>query len=511
MYYRLLLLCVPLAFGYESDTTIIRKVGYPEVRVNQRQACGQREVSKSFLDPDYAIHTMFGGFKEGTCEAIGYTHFEKTEVVKARLFPFGPWESTVFHIYSRDPTAVDVAGCILRDCDQELDALGSSAYAKDVAHCVSPAFGPCVPKAWDCLGNDQCRKAVECLPALARDCGQDALKAMMDPKEREKLACMWNCNNSKTCIAAKCGKAALECLTGIGDRLCHDAFMCIPKKMMGCSATGFKCVFNPKDSICRENLACLAKGAGVCADPALNLMTDESIANVMYCANDRCPAVAHNSTVATLTKSNPYSQEVSFPSWPGQLGCMGMKCGSKVVGLLLDKDIHAMSTCLLPGLSRCDESLWDCLGDKSCQEDLQCWISALNENAEDIWKMVTDKIERSFDEELYACEQKCVKSYENFALRAFCVAGKCGLKSTKCLLDSTCRHVFTDLPFALGKCGTHSALNPKFREAAKCAASIASTCGRDAIELLRDRKLADVVACNSQCTHAPANNSAVVV
>merc|ERR1712050_572753 len=121
------------------------------------------------LNPDYIMWTLFGGFRDGTCAEIGYTNFEKTEEIKSRwipVIPVGPYRSISFDIYTRDPTIRDVAGCIWRDCEGQLEAIGTSAYVKDVAHCVSPAFGPCVPKAWDCLGNEQCSSALQCLPAL---------------------------------------------------------------------------------------------------------------------------------------------------------------------------------------------------------------------------------------------------------------------------------------------------------------------------------------------------------
>merc|ERR1712146_210363 len=91
------------------------------------------------------------------------------------------------------------------------------------------------------------------------------------------------------CIAAHCGVEALECLTGLGDPLCHKAVTCVPEKLLGCSTKGFGCVFS-HDSICRENLACVSKGASVCADPVVNLGTDRNISQVMYCANEKCPA-----------------------------------------------------------------------------------------------------------------------------------------------------------------------------------------------------------------------------
>merc|ERR1711920_1211974 len=86
----------------------------------------------------------------------------------------------------------------------------------------------------------------------------------------------------------KCGKEALSCMIGT-DRLCHQALICVPDKLMGCSGPAFHCVFG-RDSVCRDNLKCLASGANVCADPGLNLLTDSSLPALMTCANQKCPA-----------------------------------------------------------------------------------------------------------------------------------------------------------------------------------------------------------------------------
>jgi len=496
---------VALERGPDGEMVMIRKVGYPEPRVGERSACGQRRVLKSALNPDYFLHTAFGGFREGTCAQIGYTEFEERKVISEGSLPFFRRRNTSFEVYSRDPTTLDVAGCIGRECTNELSALGSSRYIKDVAHCISPAFGPCVPKAWDCLGDSVCRSALECLPGAAKTCGKDVWKVVTDPVERKKVTCIWQCGNSTSCILTQCGKVALECVTGY-DPVCFQAAVCLPKELLKCSAPAFQCM-SSKDSLCRDNLACLAKGAGVCADPAVNMLTDTSIPGLMTCANQRCPAPAGipNGTAFPML-------DVATPShYPEQLACMGYKCAGEVASLLGDKDVGAAAMCLMNGLEGCSDAIWDCLGDSACQSELHCWIDSSMQDSSDIWKMVTDKAERAFDEELVICVSDCYSKRKNPLAAAFCLAGTCGPKASKCLGDSTCRAVFTDLPKAVWKCAGTSLRDAKFTKAARCAAQMADTCGRAGIELLRDQNLAKIVTCNAQCTRPPQQQAAIMV
>lgn len=489
-----------------GEVVTIRLVGYPEVRVNELQACGQRTILKSNFNPDYLFHYYVLGWRDGNCSAIGYSNYDHTTVIERKHY-FLPATHVSFDVYTRDPTALDVAGCIYRECGDHLKLLEKSDYVSDATHCVSPAFGPCVDKAWDCLGDDVCRGALNCLPSLARDCGQAAWRALIDPKEREKIECIWRCNNSKVCIIEKCTVDALECFTGVGDKLCHEAVMCIPEKLMSCSSPAFHCIFSTTDSVCRDNLECVASGIGTCADPIVNLATDRNISELISCANQKCPKPVVPQQVATERSATPEfavaKVDESLPQWPVQAACMSLHCGLKGAGLLLDKDVQAFSTCALTGVESCGSDIWDCLGNKSCQADVECWTEGLVQNADDLWKLVTDQAERNFDEDLAQCVKGCGQEFEHLPLRVMCVLGKCGAKSTKCLADPTCRHVFTDLPWTLGKCGKGTISNSKFLKAAQCAGHIAGVCGTTAVELLRDQKIAELIDCNAQCTRAP--------
>mmetsp|Transcript_85206 Transcript_85206/g.268670 ORF Transcript_85206/g.268670 Transcript_85206/m.268670 type:complete len:526 (+) Transcript_85206:71-1648(+) len=494
------------ALQSEGQPVTVRKVGYPELRVGERSVCGQLQVAKSVLSPDYFNHVVFGGFREGTCAQIGYTKFEESKVIgEGPSLPFFSQHNVTFEVFSRDPTTLDVADCISRECQQEMSALGSSPYIRDAAHCVSPAFGPCAPKAWECLGDAPCRSALECMPNVARTCGKDVWQVMTDPVERKKVTCIWDCNNSKTCVLMKCGKVALSCLVGT-DPLCHKAAVCVPKETLKCALPAAKCLFST-DGICRDNLLCLAKGANVCADPAVNLLTDVSIAKVMTCANQRCPAPGGLPNGALL----PALQMGPPSHYPTQLACMGFHCAGKVARLLGDKDVGSMATCLVDGLESCNGTLWDCLGDESCKRDVKCWADSVWDESDNLWKMVTDKAERSFDAELYTCVSGCYTVRKNPFSRAFCIAATCGRKALECGIDSVCRGIFTELPEAVVKCGYPSLRNPEFMQAAKCIAQMGETCGRAGIELVRDQTLADIVTCNAKCTRPPQPETQVLV
>lgn len=506
--YTLAFACAALCRGAAAQDSngdamvVIRKVGYPEPRVGARSACGQRQVRKGLVAPDYFFHVVVAGFREGTCAQIGYTKFEERKATSEGSLPFLGRHNDTYDVFSRDPTARDVAGCIGRECEREMAALGASHYMKDVAHCISPAFGPCVPKAWQCLGDDNCRSALQCLPTVARTCGADMWRVVTDPVERKKVACIWQCGNSTGCILERCGKVAIGCVTG-ADPLCHKALTCLPAELTKCSAPAFKCLL-AKDGVCRDNLACLTKGAGTCADPALNVLTDTSISGLMTCANQRCPAPAG------LPGGELQGLDLAPPAhFPEQLACMGLKCAGEVASLLHDKDLGAMNKCLVHGLEGCGEALWDCMGDKSCHQELQCWGDGIAQDGADLWKMVTNRAERAIDEELAACASQCYRQHQDPLAKALCIAGTCGQKALGCMRDATCRDLFTDLPKTVLRCGA-SLKDAKFTRAATCGAKMVEACGGAGIELVRDQSLAKIVTCNAQCTRPPAETAILV-
>lgn len=159
----------------------------------------------------------------------------------------------------------------------------------------------------------------------------------------------------------------------------------------------------------------------------------------------------------------------------------------------------------MPSVESCGTSVWDCLGDSACKSSLQCWASGTVQESSYIWKMVTDEKERSFLELLEHCFAGC-SSESNPLKKVGCVA-KCGAKSAKCMLDENCRGAFDEMPFTVAKCGIHDIGNTKFLDALKCAGEMSADCGRAGIELLRDEKLANLLACNHQCTREPVSDS----
>jgi len=316
------------------------------------------------------------------------------------------------------------------------------------------------------------------------------------------LQCIIDCKSSTKCILEKCGREALDCFDG-KDQLCHDALTCAPKQLMACSQSTYHCVFD-RSTVCHDNLMCLASGAEASADPVVNLFTDTSIAGLMTCANQKCPAPERPHVMKELVSPNGLNRALS-PQWPGQLECMDRKCGFKVLDVLLkDKDVRNFAACTLPKYQTCGNTLWTCLGDDKCKASVSCWLSGIQDENSDVWKMLTSPSERAFLELLYSCVDECAHEPDGLK-KALCVS-KCGLKATKCRDDSACRGAFGTLPRVALKCGIESLNAPIFREMSSCYGSMLADCGRAAIELVRDTELADLVTCNHQCTRPPTHH-----
>lgn len=482
----LALVVAGLAVGADA-THVIRKVGYPNKRIHGRSCCGERHFPKRNLD--YFFSILFHGFRLGSCVDIGYNTKEGTTVDAAN--------NSVFQ-FSRDPTFLDNATCIFDECGAEMSVLVKDGYSYDVAHCVSPAFGPCVPKAWDCLGDATCLNAVECGPQFARTCTAEIADLMSNPAEREKLQCVETCGGETGCIVLKCGKDALDCLDG-ADKLCHDALTCIPLGLANCSEPAVDCLFQ-KEGLCHQNLKCLADGAGVCADPAVNMLTNSHVADLVKCANKKCPA----QDLEDDGNKIHIDDDISKHSFPYQLACIGEKC-QPIQHMLSDSDIDTVTSCVGDASDSCEVDLWGCLGDEGCRTQLHCWVGGLSEAGEDLWAMLTDDAERKFDTELVHCVESCDGG--SYVDDAICVATKCGLKVTKCWTDKQCRGALLDLPKTLLKCGPSSLNSSMFMSGLNCVGGIFNRCGKAGLNLVRDKTLADLVTCQVQCTHQPNNAS----
>merc|ERR1719291_70641 len=140
-----------------------------------------------------------------------------------------------------------VPACMAEQCSAEFLAIGEDKYASALANCAVDNFGPCASKAWDCLGDETCRKAVSCAPRVFDTCKADIWKLMTDEKERKMIMCIEQCPVGKDgkpnplCVLSKCGKAAVDCLL---DETCRHVVNCVPKAMMACSASAFTCIFS---------------------------------------------------------------------------------------------------------------------------------------------------------------------------------------------------------------------------------------------------------------------------
>lgn len=93
------------AFGTEGpegwgDNVTIFKVHSPHKTVNGREACGSRDVIKSWKNIHYIFPVIFGGMREGRCEAKGYSHYEGQEVVKDPPIPFPVHHMLTWDIWS---------------------------------------------------------------------------------------------------------------------------------------------------------------------------------------------------------------------------------------------------------------------------------------------------------------------------------------------------------------------------------------------------------------------------
>jgi len=306
------------------------------------------------------------------------------------------------------------------------------------------------------------------------------------------------------CVATKCGAAAIECLA---DETCRDAAVCLPTASLACSKPAFDCIFGT-DKVCSENLQCLGNGVSQCGAPAVNLLTDSKIADVITCAGSKCPHPSASVSVKQMAPAK-VSEGVEPSNVAEQLLCVAGKCSSKVLKIFTDQDTKDLLTCALKAdlVDTCS-AVWGCLGDSKCNEALSCWAKPFDSCKGDVWKALTVETERKRIETGAQCLRNCHDQHkDDFTQAAFCVLDSCSQGLLDCYNDMTCRDAVKCLPDTVGQCVmpqldayVHQEL---FKNSTKCLGLGLESCGRGAIEMLRDQNIAEAVQCASQCTRKP--------
>jgi len=196
-----------------------------------------------------------------------------------------------------------------------------------------------------------------------------------------------------------------------------------------------------------------------------------------------------------------------------QLLCMAEKCTANSVKILADQDTKDLVGCALKsGLPTLCSSVWDCLGNKSCADELTCMVKPFETCGPNIWNLLTTQTERKRLEDTATCLRNCERDHKgNFVDAAFCVLDSCSQQVLDCYHDATCREAVKCLPGTIGQCAMPSldayVHDKLFQSSTKCIGRGLESCGRAAVEMLRNQDVADAVRCASQCTRTPTTKS----
>lgn len=407
--------------------------------------------------------------------------------------------------------------CMAEECSAEASALGGDNYTKALGACTVKNFGPCASKAWDCLGDASCRAVLTCAPSILKTCQADIWKMLTEPKEREKIMCLESCIEdgkiNPWCVATKCGKAAIEC---VADPTCLDTALCLPKAQLACSKPALDCIFG-QDTACRENLQCLANGVVQCGSPAVNLLTDSKIADFVACAGSKCPHPVAGDEPASAVVPIGVAAASAPTNMPEQLLCMAEKCSTKTLKILEDQDTKDLLTCALKAdLPTVCSSVWDCLGNQTCANHLACMNKPFETCGPNMWQMLTIPAERKRLESTARCLRKCENDHKgDFVEASFCVLDSCSQQVLDCYHDSTCREAVKCLPNTIAQCAMPTldayAHEELFQKSVKCLGHGLESCGRAAVELLRNQDIVDAVRCGAQCTRTPQLTSSSLI
>jgi len=188
---------------------------------------------------------------------------------------------------------------------------------------------------------------------------------------------------------------------------------------------------------------------------------------------------------------------------------MAGKCGSEALTILKDQDTKNLMSCAAnANLGHLCSSIWQCLGDATCAQSLDCWSKPLRTCESSVWKVLTDKTERDRIEHTANCLQSCQKQHaDNFVDATFCFLDQCSADLVECWKDSTCKSAVECLPEVASEC-TMATLDaylhqPLLKNSVQCLGQGLEVCGRAGVGMVQDLNIAKAIQCSAQCTRPP--------
>merc|ERR1712137_1470658 len=196
--------------------------------------------------------------------------------------------------------------------------------------------------------------------------------------------------------------------------------------------------------------------------------------------------------LVTTACANPAAQEF-VPK------CLVEQCSDEAQALGGDAYAKELGQCLVD-FGPCASDAWECLGDATCQQALQCLPKVFDTCKDSIWEMMTEPDERS----KLMCMLSCEKDGK---LDPICIATQCGAAAVQCLGDKTCREAAICVPHVLLGCSGEAfacvfGSDEVCQKNLKCLGNGIASCAAPAANILTDTKIADFVSCaGRKCPH----------
>jgi len=299
--------------------------------------------------------------------------------------------------------------------------------------------------------------------------------------------CMKDGKVEPLCAATKCGKAAVECL---GDDACRKSVECVPRALLACSKPALNCVLgrdavchdnlqclthgvtqclDPAVNLLTDsNIADLVTCAGSkCPHPA-STPRSSRVAAVLRASQPEQPSDLEEQLLCVASKCGSGVRKI-----------FGDEDTKELTRCALQSAV--------PG--ECS-SVWKCLGDPACNAAIKCWAKPFDVCKEDVWKVLTMADERKRIENGLSCVRGCEQDHrDDFVGLAFCMLDRCGQGLLDCWKDATCRGAVKCLPDTAASCAVQQldtyVHNELFRNSTKCFGHSLESCGRGAVEMLR--------------------------
>lgn len=195
-------------------------------------------------------------------------------------------------VSAQPSSAAEQLLCVASKCGEDVLRVLGDSNTKGLLTCaLDPRLHDLCPAVWECLGDAQCRTALECWSKPLETCADDVWDVLTGETERARLERIASCSakcqkrngtdlvEEAFCLLDACGQEFLDCYH---DQGCSKALKCMPRAVGTCAVTTLDA--NVHQPLFKKAAKCLGEGAKYCGRAAVEMLRDQTAAAAVRCA-----------------------------------------------------------------------------------------------------------------------------------------------------------------------------------------------------------------------------------